>query len=249
MSRVLLTRPVGQGDDLVASLERHGIAVAHVPSIAIAPTPDDQLHGAIATLRAPDWLVVTSVNGAAAVLRALGRNRLARGVRVAAIGPATAHRLQQAGVRVSAVPRRYLSAEIAEAMGSVAGTRVVLARADQASPRLAEALAARGAQVEQLVAYRILEGPDTSREAAALALAAGLEAILFTSGSSVRGLLALLPEPLRDRARAVPAICIGPVTAAAAAGAGFRVAAVADEHTAAGLLRATIGHFAAQEVA
>jgi uroporphyrinogen-III synthase len=46
-------------------------------------------------------------------------------------------------------------------------------------------------------------------------------------------------------ARALPALCIGPVTAHAARAAGFHVPVVADDHTAVGLADAIADHYSA----
>jgi uroporphyrinogen-III synthase len=92
--------------------------------------------------------------------------------------------------------------------------------------------------VEEVVVYRTVEGPEASRRPLADAVASGsVDAIVFTSGSTVRGLLALLPPDLAAAVRAVPACCIGEPTTAVAVAAGFshiltasspRVDAVAD---------------------
>jgi len=78
-------------------------------------------------------------------------------------------------------------------------------------------------------------GPQASRAAVAAALAdPSLGAVLFASGSAVRGLLRLAA---RDP-RGLPAITIGPSTTAAAATEGFRVIAEADRPGVDGLVRA-----------
>jgi uroporphyrinogen-III synthase len=146
-------------------------------------------------------------------------------------------------MRVDVVPERYLTVAIADVLGDVAGRRTLLARADAASPDLRDALLARGALVDEVAAYRTLEGPAASRDRLRAAVRDGVDAILFTSGSTVRGLVTLLPRHLRRRATTIPALCIGPVTARTATVAGFRVAAIAAEHTAAGLAAATAAYF------
>jgi uroporphyrinogen III methyltransferase/synthase len=120
---------------------------------------------------------------------------------------------------------------------------VVLARADAATPELRDALLAAGARVEEVVAYRTLEGPAASRDRLHATLHGRIRGITFTSSSTVRGLLRLASGLDRGRARSLPAFCIGPVTAATARRFGFHVAAVATDHTAAGLADATAAHF------
>jgi uroporphyrinogen III methyltransferase/synthase len=140
------------------------------------------------------------------------------------------------------VPDEYLTVAIADGLGDVAGKRVVLARADAATPQLREALLAAHARVTEVVAYRTVEGPADSRDALNVALHRELAGVAFTSSSTVRGLLRLASPTGRQRARVLPAFCIGPITAETASRSGFNVAVVAAEHTSAGLATAITNH-------
>lgn len=237
MTRILVTRPAGQGTELVSLLTRGGVEAVEVPTVTIEPVAPDELRAALS--RGADWLVITSVNGAAALDGAAIGDR----TRVAAVGPATATALRARGVRVDHVPDRYLTAAIADGLGDVHGRRVLLARADSATPALRETLVARGAMVEEVVAYRTVEAPPGAREQLRSVLRRPLDGVAFTSGSTVRGFMRLLDDERREDARRLPAFCIGPVTAASARAAGLTVVATADEHTAAGLAAAIRRHF------
>ena len=244
---VLVTRPRAQAAELVQRLDLAGLPAVSVPTVAIDETTTaSAVDRMLETLEGADWLVLTSANGADAVAHRVDatRRRLPDGTRVAAVGPATADTLRAAGIRVDRVPDAYLTARIAEGLGDVRGRRVVLARADLATADLRTSLLARGARVEEVVAYRTIEGPAESRDALRHALQADVAGIAFTSSSTVRGLLRLTSSLERGRARAVPAFCIGPVTADTARRSGFHVAAVANEHTAVGLADTIARHFA-----
>jgi uroporphyrinogen-III synthase len=245
VTTLLVTRPARQAAEFVDLLAQRGIHAISVPTVEIAPaSPDGALDDAIRTMDGAAWLVITSVNGAAALLgrlAALDRS-LPHGVRLAAVGSASAAALQMGGLLVDHVPSRYRTVTIAEGLGDVAGRRVVLARADAATPDLREALRSRGALVEEVVAYRTVEGPPASRDRVRAALAQPLDGVTFTSGSTVRGLHALLSPPEALRATALPAYCIGPVTARIARRAGFAVPVVASRHTVAALADAIHSH-------
>jgi uroporphyrinogen-III synthase len=245
--RILVTRPRRQADELARLLAARELEPVLVPTVEIDATSsaadlDAMLHG----LDGAAWLVLTSANGAEALVARLAFDgvRLPAGVRIAAVGPATSGALRAAGIHVDHVPDEYLTAAIVDGLGNLDGTRVVLAHADASDPGLATALAARGAQVEEVVAYRTIEGPATSRDRLHAALQHDLAGVAFASGSSVRGLTRLASPIDRGRARTLPAFCIGPVTAAEARQSGFHVAAVAAEHTAVGLADAIATHFA-----
>ncbi len=247
MTRTLLvTRPRHQAAELHGLLQQRGMATISVPTVEIeGSTVDEGIDGMLEGLEGAAWLVLTSANGADAVgdrLHATGRH-LPSDLRVAAVGPATAEAALAAGIPVHHVPAAYLTVAIAEGLGDVHAQRIVLARADAATPDLRDTLRARGAMVEEVVAYRTIEGPAASRDLLRPALRAGLDGITFTSGSTVRGLMRLASTVDRPRIRAMPAFCIGPVTARAARSAGFAVAAVAAEHTAVGLADAIAAHF------
>jgi uroporphyrinogen III methyltransferase/synthase len=245
VTTLLVTRPAGQAAELVALLAERGIDAISVPTVGIAgPSVGGPLDDAIRSLDGAAWLVITSVNGAASLLErmaALGRS-LPAGVRVAAVGPATAAALESGGVRVDHVPSRYRTVAIAEGLGDVARRRVVLARADAATRDLRDALLERGALVEEVVAYRTVEGPPESRDRVRAVLMQPLDGVTFTSGSTVRGLHALLSAPEALRATALPAYCIGPVTARVARRVGFSVPVVAARHTVAALADAIHAH-------
>jgi len=239
--RILVTRPAAQSAELCALLAARGLEPIAAPTVEIdTASSAADLDAMLERLAGAAWLVLTSANGAVALvarIAATGRH-LPDDVRVAAVGPATAGALEAAGIQVDHVPDAFLTAPIADGLGDLDGRRVVLARADAATPALHDALVARGALVEEVVAYRTIEGPGTSRDAVRDALATDLGGIAFTSGSTVRGLVRLAP----NADRAIPAHCIGPVTAAEARRAGFEVAVVADEHTAIGLTDAIATH-------
>jgi uroporphyrinogen-III synthase len=247
MTRLLVTRPAHQADALVEALAAHGIGAAAVPTVALLPGPNaNDLDAILGSLGDNSWLVITSVNGADVVLdRLRGRKAgLPASTRLAAVGPATAAALQAGGLRVDHVPREYRTVAIADGLGDLEGVRVALARADAATPELADTLRARGAVVEEVVAYRVVEAPRASRALLDAAIRQGIDGVTFTSGSTVRGLVKLAGATAGQPVTELPAYCIGPVTAQVARAAGFEVAVVAAEHTISALAEAIAGHLA-----
>jgi uroporphyrinogen-III synthase len=236
--RVVVTRPEDQAEGLCSRLRALGAEPVVFPVIAIAPPePGGPLDQALARLSSYDWLIFTSVNGVDCFWERL--TTLAAGpdqvpaAKVAAIGPATAAALRQRGVRVSLMPAEYRAEAILDEIGDVAGQTVLLPRADIARPALADGLRAKGAQVDEVPAYRTV--PSTPAAAAFDALRAGVDVITFTSSSTVHNFVAQTAglsygDPL--------VACIGPVTAATARGLGLRVDVVAREYTIEGLVKA-----------
>ncbi|MEO7117866.1 MAG: hydroxymethylbilane synthase [Candidatus Limnocylindrales bacterium] len=223
--RVLITRPTDSAAQLGEALGRLGIESVSVPAIATEPLPDGgALDEALADLEDGTRIVVTSPTGAATVLSAMDRLRLdATGMSWLAVGRATAAVLSNGEVTDVWVPGVTRSAGLVAEVPLDAGDRLLLARGDLADARLPDGLRARGATVREVIAYRTIEAPSDSTPLLRRALAGTpIDAVLFASGSAVRGLLTLAGDRAGE-VRALPAICLGPETATEARRLGFRV--------------------------
>ena len=240
--RVLVTRARAQASKLTEGLEALGAACLEVPAIRIKEPSDGgaSLTAAIVHIADYDWLIFTSANGVEHFFRALdaaGKDAraLAR-AKVAAIGPATAAALAACGIRADCVPGEYRAEAVVEALkGDVrSGTRVLLARAEEAREVLPESLKALGAEVDVVAAYCTRQA-EADGAALARKFADGeIDIVTFTSSSTVKNLCAILgsAEPLRH-ARCV---AIGPITAKTCEALGVKLAAVAEEYTIEGLI-------------
>jgi hydroxymethylbilane synthase len=239
--RVLVTRAIEQSDDLVSALRGNGFDPVLVPAISVEiEPPRSGLDRAAGSLHWYHWVVVTSANGARAILTAAERILTELGSpRWGAIGTATRATLEREGIEVDFAPSRANALAMAEELPLQPGDRVLVVRGDLATPDLAERLRSRGAEVDDVVAYRTVEAPPTSRSLLLQAIADGpLEAVLFTSGSTIRGLKSLARSAAVD-VMTIPAVCIGPETADAARDAGFHVIGVASSQDATALAAMT----------
>jgi uroporphyrinogen III methyltransferase / synthase len=244
--RVLVTRPRAQAAALIEKLSTLGAVPVIFPTIEISTAEDPALlDQAIAELASYHWVIFTSVNGVSAFwqrLSALGKdNQAFRGIRVAAIGPATAQALRERGVEPSFVPGEYVAEAILPGLGEVKGQRILLPRADIARKALVDELSRQGAIPEEIAAYRTVPAkpdPQALRE-----LEQGIDIATFTSSSTVRNYLKILGE------RAIPLLkdaiiaCIGPITADEVRKQGLKVDIVAEDYTADGLVEAIIKFF------
>ncbi len=231
---VMVTRPRDQSLDLVRELKRRGASVLVAPAIELAPVRSTALTRAVKELSAGkfDWITLTS-RATVDVLRARLSPRDVR-ARVAVVGDGTAEAFRGwARHDPDLVPRTFTTAGLARAFPRGRG-RVLCARADVAAEGLETALAAKGWTTVRVDAYRTRMAsslPNEPRDA----LAAGrVDAITFTSASTVRGFLGAV-RTVRGNPRVV---CIGPVTAREAREHGLKVAAVARPHTFDGLVEA-----------
>jgi uroporphyrinogen III methyltransferase/synthase len=224
MIAILVTRPGGESDPLVHALRRRGYRVHAVATVQTEPM--DFNAGSLASC---DWIVLTSVRGVKALAE------LPTGPRFAAVGSETARALRARGITPSHLPGRADGADLGDTLPDVKGKRIALVRASAASTDLPDRLRRRGATVEEVTAYRTVEGPRASAEKLRDALAdPELAAVLFASGSAVRGFL-----DLGGSAR-LPAITIGPRTTNSARELGFVVMAEADAQSVSGLADAVV---------
>jgi hydroxymethylbilane synthase len=226
--RVLVTRAAEQADELLSALRGAGLDPVPVATIAVEFEPaGGDLDVAAARLDTYDWVVITSANGAHAILNAGDRASSSLGGPAwAAIGPATRSVLEHEGIEVRFQPSHSSGRAMAIELPVAVGDRVLIVRGDLADTQLADDLRTRGAEIDDVVAYRTREGPEQSRVLLRDALAEGpIAAVAFTSGSTVRGLVALGRADSVDVV-SIPSVCIGPATADAARAAGFRVLAI-----------------------
>ena len=247
--RVLLTRAAAQAAPSLVALRDAGLAPVLVPAIEIEAVLDGGIDEAATCLHAYRWVVVTSPNGAAAILAAAERVETQLAVPGwAAIGASTRRVLEAEGIEVAFTPTSADGATLADELPLADGDAVLVIRGDLAGVGLAQALRRRGAEVDDLVAYRTIEAPPSSVALLRAAFDDGRPAaVVFTSGSTVRGLVALAREA-SIRVRGIPAICIGHATAEVADAAGFEVAAMAASPDPAALAAATASAVARQPV-
>ena len=245
--RVLVTRTRNQAGLLSQCLGELGAIPIEIPTIDVRPPHDcSELDEALVEVSRFDWIVFASGNAVQAVydrLVATGRDsRSLHGVSVATIGPATAGAIGECGIVADLVPETATSKGLADALSKedIRGSRVLLPRADIATPDLPERLVALGADVTQVTAYRTVI-PAESRDRAAEAVQAGIDVATFTSSSTVRNLLGMLENGLDSLAGAKIA-CIGPTTASTAGSFGLKVDIVAKTPTIDGLVEALIEH-------
>jgi uroporphyrinogen III methyltransferase / synthase len=244
--RVLVTRTREQASVLSARLRALGAEAIELPTIRIAPPENwQELDRAIAGLPGFDWIVFTSVNGVAYFWQRLlsaGKDaRALHGIRLAAIGPATAAALEDHGLQADYVPDEYVAEAVAAGLEAVRGQRMLLPRADIARPALADLLCEAGAEVVEVSAYRTLQ-PETDPAELRTTLAR-VTVATFTSSSTVRNLAAMAGDAGLDLTQALAQAtiaCIGPITAGTAREVGLPVQIVADEYTIDGLVEALV---------
>ena len=255
--RVVVTRARAQAGELSRELESLGAEVLEFPTIEIkSPGDFGPLDRAIRDLDSFDWIVFTSVNGVEAFVERLKHHGLdlravPRGARVAAIGPATAERVEAAGFRVDVTPEEYRAEALIEVLerDSLAGKRVLIPRAKVAREVLPEKLREAGAEVVVPPAYESVPSNEGGERLRELLENGEVDCVTFTASSTVENFVrAFGGEETGRLLSRVRVACIGPITAETARKYGLEIDAEAEEYTIPGLVDAVVNLFAAGPV-
>jgi uroporphyrinogen-III synthase len=207
-STVVLTRAPADNAPLAVELRARGVTVIELTSARVEPIADDEaVAAAVRALGPDDRLVFTSRAGVDAVRRKVTPHELH--APVAAVGRATAERCAEWGV-TAWMPSRPTGAALGRELPFGSGT-VLLARADRADPAIVAELAARGARVREIVAYRVVPEANGDVEGARRAAVAGAT-IVVASPAAVEGLVAAIGLAALGCARV---LAIGETTARA----------------------------------
>lgn len=249
---ILVTRAPGQAGEFSKLLRARGATVVEVPTIEIVPPLSwEDADRAIDRLPGYDWLILTSTNAVDWFFRRVRERRgdLASlgGVRMCAVGPKTREAIERAGLEVSFQPSVYRAERLIEEVGEGAwrGKRVLFPRAAEGRDVIPVEMRRVGAELDLVTVYRTVPSPAGREQLHALLAGGGLDAVTFTSGSTVDSFVALLDRAqVAGIAGRVAVVCIGPVTADAARAAGLPVDALAQEATIPSLADALENYFA-----
>lgn len=231
---VLVTRPRPEADELATLLRRRGARAIVAPGIELAPVRSAALTKALAELSdgAFAWITLTSPRTVQVLANYLKPREVRAGV--AAVGEGTADAFRRWSRRdADLVPRTFTTKGLARAFPRGKG-RVLTPRADVAPEGLEDALERKGWRPTRVDAYRTRLARSLPVEARTALRRGEVDAVTFTSASTVRGFVGAL-----GAVRGTPkVVCIGPVTSREAREHGLRVHAVASPHTVEGLVAA-----------
>ncbi|MFO7973384.1 MAG: uroporphyrinogen-III synthase [Candidatus Hydrogenedentota bacterium] len=243
--RIAVTRARSQAGEFTRSLEGLGADVFAFPTIEIVPVEPIEDFGSVGDY---DWVVFSSVNSVEIFfdrIETMGLDaRDFRGVKVCAVGSATAVALEDRSLRVDAMPEKHvaeaLMAELLEHELNLQGKRVLLPRADIARPFLPEALRQHDADVTELTIYKTV-APESSEDFADALMTFAPDIVTFTSSSTARNFHRMLGENrIETLKKHVAFAVIGPITAQTARELGMHPAIEAKKHSIPGLIQAIV---------
>ncbi len=256
--RVLVPRTKDQAGPMLSALGSHGAVAYEVPTIAVEPprTPQ-QMEKAIRGLVEGryEWVAFTSVNALRAVREKFEEYgldaRAFSGLKIAAVGDATATALRAWGIVPDLVPADDQSAHglldewppFDDVLDPI--NRVFLPRADIATDTLVAGLVELGWEVDDVTAYRTVRAAPPPVETRTEIKSGAFDAVLFTSSSTVRNLVGIAGKPHPSTVIGV----IGPQTARTAEEHGLRVDVMAPRPGALDLVEALAEFGLARQIA
>jgi uroporphyrinogen III methyltransferase/synthase len=246
--RILVTRSREQASELSQRLEELGAEAIEIPTIEIRPPSRwSSLDRAIRSLSKYQWLIFTSVNGVDSFFRRLAERkrdlRDLKGVRIAAIGPATARAVEEHGIRVDLVAREYQAEGLMRVLKrqKLKGKRILVPQARGAREILVEELKREKARVEPVEAYRSAAPREGKEELRRLIQEKKTDLVTFASSSTVENFVKM--AGVVD----IPVACIGPVTAKTAKGLRLNVVVQPRKSTIPALVDAIVSYYSGKQ--
>jgi uroporphyrinogen III methyltransferase/synthase len=246
-TRILVTRASDKAAALVDQLEALGADVEQLPAIELVPAKQNGLfRKAIKEIPNADWVFFTSPEGIGWFSRMLKPYhkdvRWLAGCHIGAIGPKTAAAIEELGLHVDFVPKRFSQEGVLEGFPRrvLSGKRALILSAEESRDVLETGLRQRGMQVRKIALYRTVI-PKALRDGAGAIFRQPFDFVTVTSASCVEHLVHALQAagkgPLFTRLRFAS---IGPVTSSAVRAYGGRIAVEAKRSTIEGLVEALV---------
>ncbi|WP_303133911.1 hydroxymethylbilane synthase [uncultured Clostridium sp.] len=239
--RIVITRPKERSQKLAEHLRDAGAEVLEFPTIELKPvwkksekadagTADkEKLYELVRNLESYHWLVLTSPAGAQYFFELLNQMqkdfRSLSHLRFAVIGAGTASVCREHGIYPDYIPERFYAADLGKGLAKQVkqNERVCILRARHGSPELTQAFEAAGISYMDVTLYDTItpeESPLAERIRELLKEGA-IDAVTFTSGSTVQGFLDIL-QPDKETLNGFTAVCIGEKTEKTASAAGMK---------------------------
>lgn len=242
--RILVTRSREQASQLLEMLEERGAECIELPAISVAPVQDPMaVKRILSILSSLHWIVFTSVNAVKCFFDLCFENgldmRAFGSVRFAVIGSGTADALKEYHITADLIPNTFDAEGLLEAfkVQGVQDQHILIPKAAKTRDVLLKGLQELGAIVEPVTVYENVI-PELAEDVLD-SLADGVDVVTFTSSSTVRNLVTLLPTYLKEKLITdVKAACIGPITARTAQELGFNVCIQPDSATIPSLVHA-----------
>lgn len=243
---ICITRSLKQAEKSAELVRKRGAVPFLFPVVKQVPVElTDEDLDLLKNLNAYDALIFTSANALkffAAAAEKHGITLEEVDAEIACVGPQTAAAAAELGFRVSLMPDEFVGSSLAEVIkkGLHQGAKILYPRPKKVSHDLKKELEPLGYQVDEVIIYETVPDDSFVENALSAFEAKKIDAVTFTSGSTVKYFVELLKDriDLEKALEGVLVAVIGPSTERAAQKFGIRVDVVPAEYTFIGMLNA-----------
>ncbi|OLN23502.1 hypothetical protein BTO30_05960 [Domibacillus antri] len=232
---IVVTRPAGQAAPFIGKIEEAGGTAYAVPLIAFRMCEDIRDEAVLNQLFTYDWVIITSKNGADFFMKKVGQAGVdvrTLPAKFAAIGSKTAAVLEQYGVEVSHIPKRFSADDLVKEInnGRYMPKKALIPKGSLARDIIGETIRRSGAQAHDWIVYETYFPEDKKAELLDLIRHKAIDMYTFTSPSAVRHFVQIVNEG-NEPIPAADFACIGPVTKKEAEKYGLAVSVCPEEYT------------------
>jgi len=250
--RVMVTRPAHQAADFYKKLRQLGAEPLPYPTIVTDEFVDEPGWKNFKSIDADKiWLVFTSENGVRFFMKQhrerIGDIRRLAAFKIAVVGGGTSRELAEHGLTADFIPSEATVACLAEEMTAkfdLANTAVVRVQGNLADDTAEKNLSAAGAAVLPLTVYETSTATwlDGLKEKL---IAYPPDVVVFTSGSTVKGLCRILSEDsdCKKLIEKCQVVSIGPSTSKVIRSYDMKVALEAETHTVDGIIAELLKYY------
>jgi uroporphyrinogen-III synthase len=201
---IAVTRDRKGATELEALVGSEGGRIIALSTIDIVPASRDAATKFMEELRRGkyDYCSIMSAQAADALFDMADRAQILESLKstaVIAVGPKTRGRLEDYGVKVTLMPAEFSSRGLVQLMSGmkVQGKKIIIPRSSAAGSYAAEGLRSLGMAVTEVMLYGVRTSKPSKdwQDFAKLLRRGGVDAVIFTSASSVRSFFELL-EPV-----------------------------------------------------
>ncbi|MBM3253842.1 MAG: uroporphyrinogen-III C-methyltransferase [Candidatus Omnitrophica bacterium] len=248
--RILITSSIESAIKFAKMLEGYGATTYILPTVEPRNIDPKKLDWYINNIGSYDWVIFLSQNGARVFferLKTLDKDiRVLSGIKFCAIGPKTKEVIENFGVKVEVIPKRFCKEAILEAFKriNISNRRILIVCSNLSGSVLTDGLKALGARVDYVWGYIVVLLKSHIPQIKELLKDRHLDLITFTSPSCVHGFMNGFKKAVeKRRLNSINFAVIGPVTGSALAYYGIKTNIQPRDYTVESLTREIVNYY------
>ncbi|MGR9049177.1 uroporphyrinogen-III synthase [Halobacillus faecis] len=241
--RILVTRGQSQARSFIERIEAEGGVIYHTPLLSFQLNDSESHQEILTRLHDYSWVFITSANGVKFFFELLKKYKVEvpHHLKFAIIGSKTEKHLNELGFQADFIPSKYHASSMGEeflAREPLPGL-ILYIRGNRSRDALPRMFKDKGVFFHSMTVYDTLLVEDKKPEILAWIQERKIDALTFTSPSTVRAFVSMVKE----KGTEIPCFCIGPTTAKEADKCGFTNVHVPEQFTITHMLKEMTNYF------